>query len=90
MFGSMQRRWEMRRLIARLETARRRKSMAIEAFVSGKATTPVITASSTWSHRVGERPDASQVADAIAECERLEAEVEARLGADAVREGVAA
>ena len=80
----------MRRLMTRLETARRRKSMAIEAFVSGKATTPVITASSTWSRRLDERPDASLVADAIAECERLEAEVEARLGVQAEVESVAA
>ena len=65
MFGSMQRRWEMRRLQSRLESARRPPS-------------PIMTASSSWAQRVGEQPDASHVADAIEACEALEAKVRAR------------
>jgi hypothetical protein len=81
MFGSMQRRWEMRRLQSRLEAARRRKEMAMEAFVSGKPASPMITSSSSWSRRLSEQPDAGHVAEAIEEFEALEAEVSARITA---------
>ena len=79
MFGSMQRRWETRRLMTRLETARRRKETAMEAFVSGKPPTTVMTPSSMWSGRLSEQPDAVHVAEAIEECEQLEAEMQARI-----------
>jgi hypothetical protein len=73
MFGSMQRRWEMRRLMSRLDTARRRKDLAMEAFVSGEPNSPIIAPYSVWSERVSERPDATHVADAIEQCEEIEA-----------------
>lgn len=79
MFGSMQRRWEMRRLMARLETARQRKDVAMEAFVSGRPSSAVMTQTDRWSGRLRDQPDAGHVADAIEECEHLEAEVEARM-----------
>lgn len=79
MFGTMQRRWEMRRLMGRLESARLRKERAMEAFVTGRPTTTVMSPSNIWSGRLTERPDAGHVADAIEECEQLEAEVEACL-----------
>lgn len=78
MFGSMQRRREMRRLMRRLESARQRKDDAMEAFVSGKPTSPVHTPYSIWSKRASDQPDANEVADAIETCEQLEAEFEAR------------
>lgn len=79
MFGSMQRRWEMKRLMARLETARNRKEVAMEAFVSGRVVAPIIAPSASWSRRITEQPDASHVADVIEECEQLEAELARRM-----------
>lgn len=86
MFGSMQRRWEMRRLMTRLETAKRRKDLAMEAFVTGEPSSPIIAPYVAWSERVSDRPEATHVADAIEQCEEIEAQL-AQVQLELEREG---